>query len=138
MVIFRNITTLLPESERAKFAGETYVQEDYEYVSTFINGKKLKNNVLDYRILTKGITTGLESMFWLSEDQFGSFRSTCNLYSLADVSLYLMKVISPTHIKNRNYNYYYLNSDEVALKDILVQIKEKISYGSFMKDRVCI
>jgi hypothetical protein len=92
--------------------GTGYLGE-LEYISTFIKGKKGKG-VLDYRILVKNTKTGEESIIFIADSWMG--------YEIILIETF--KYINEKHIKFKNYNYYYLNSDENTVHEIFKAWKD--------------
>lgn len=82
--------------------------EDWEYIATFLKGKKASElNPRHYRLLFKGVNTGKEAIFFLQPrpDFFG--RNEALFLEFLDE----FKYITPDHIKNKCYNYYKLSTD---------------------------
>ena len=89
--------------------------ENLEYVSTFTKGKT-KPKVENYRLLFKGVKTGKEHILFISTRP-GFFGRDCSRIEFLDVSA--CKVISPDHIKLKNYNYYKLGVDPNTVEEFL-------------------
>lgn len=87
--------------------------ENLEYISTFIKGKT-KPKIENYRLLFKGVKTGKEYILFISttENFFGRER-----VRLEYLDGGFWKVISPDHIKFKNYNYYKLGVDTNSVEE---------------------
>jgi len=88
--------------------------ENFYYISTFKKGK-YNPTVENYRIIIRGVDTGVEMILALEarENFFG--RPVSYMINIIKVSEY----ITPTHIKgeNKRYNYYKYSDDPNTVAD---------------------
>lgn len=85
--------------------------EDFEYVSTFIKGKKSKN-ILDLRFLFKGIKSN--KLIFLYFDLHTDLYHNCissPINKIITIEEKYCKKISDKHYKFKNYNYYYYDNN---------------------------
>lgn len=117
-------------------AGPNY-GEDLEYVATYLKGKKASDkNPLSYRILFKGVKTGKEYILWIEERRWIQNRI---IYFFESLSQGDYKYISPTHIKNKCYNYYHLSTDPKYVHLMLKTWKKSdplVHIGNFIHQNI--
>jgi len=104
--------------------------EDLEYLGTFVKGNPKKVNVDHYRLLVKGIKTGKEMILFLSYKLNFFKNPKCSKIEYVDE----FKYVTPTHLKNKNYNYYYLNNDLSTVDEFFTTWKKHdpmIHVGNF-------
>ena len=95
--------------------------EDFEYLATFVKGKG-KTKPENIRLLIKGLKTGQEYLLMLEyRDPFFG-KSTSNIeYVRVNSDNYK----TPDLIKNRQYNYYRLDSNPNHVHEFFSQWKSK-------------
>ena len=105
--------------------------EDLEYIGTFIKvGKSKKINVDQYRLLVRGVKTGKEMILFISYKENFFKNPKCSEIEYVND----FKYITPTHLKNQNYNYYYLNNDLSTVDEFFTVWKNHdpmISVGNY-------
>lgn len=110
--------------------------EDLEFISVFAKGKK-KQSVSDYRVRLRGVNSNKEFLFGLEKPDPHRDSFLGQRILLLDQTDWT--VVTPTHFKNRNWNYYYLNSDSSVLNSILQEWKNSspmIHIGNFIHQRM--
>ncbi len=94
--------------------------EDFEYINTYIKGKRGKHIAENYRIHLRGVTTGQDILFFISgrDNFFGRKKS----YAIKIIRFNEM-MVSDNKIKNGVYNYYKLDVDPSRVDEVLTAWK---------------
>lgn len=88
-------------------------EENFEYIGTFVKGKKAKG-VMDFRILLKGVKTGREIFVFLREIFDGKLT-----IEYVDVRSQNWK--SDKHYRNSNWHYYGIGYDLPTLHQVFAE-----------------
>ena len=106
---------MIIELNKLKFA--LNFGSDLEYISTFMKGKtkpRDKNQLIErYRILAKNIKTDEKILLYIDERQNFFGKDRYMIESIDD-----LKFITPTHIKNKVYNYYDIGFDPQTVESL--------------------
>ena len=97
--------------------------EDFEYINTYIKGKRGKHIADNYRLHFRGVTTGQDILFFIIS-RGDNFFGRKNSYEINTIQFGSMMVSDDkTHIKFKNYNYYKLDAAPSRVDEVLTAWK---------------
>ena len=98
--------------------------EDFEYINTYIKGKRGKHIADNYRLHFRGVTTGQDILIFIaafSKQHYIGMRIWYQLHILQFNEI--MVSDNKNHIKNCVYNYYKLDADPSRVDEVLTAWK---------------
>lgn len=92
-----------------------FQKKEFKLSGVFIKGKNGK----EYRFLIRNLSTNELFLFWIDKESHFCLYFGANFTFIPSP-----KMISSTHLKFKNYNYYFLNNDSEILKQELEWFKQ--------------